>query len=548
MKKLIISIMFVLLLSSVMVFEGTSNDVFASTSTKSTSGEELTPKLDTNVGKFGYVDKKGKWIIDPQFMEAKDFSDGLAIVRYVNDSEGPKIGYIDSKGKAAFKDRFYFGYDFKKGYAIVLTKGDKVSIINKKGKVVLKTDYYCYSPEPEVDGILAEICINPLYRGDLETKVGYITADLKVVKPMFDGGISYYTDPQSKECFLEGVHSEKTSDNKGTKLTRYLINTKMEPIKLSSDFIISIKEGMVLLKCDTYYAFVNSKGEIFDEIYDSSTGEKYKFDRAESFSEGHAVVQIDNLITDTYGQKVAGYGYINKDGSTFTEPVYLSASSFSGGLASVQLAPRSSYGMAILKSNGKYLVSPPTRTTIKISEKYKEYFTESLYTQGEYDYVMSEVKKIVNQVTNSNMNTQEKISALHKYVIDHARYGGNMYYDPTPKGLWYCHEAIGILKDGEGVCDAYSKLTGLLLTEAGIENVLVGGTVGKASHEWNLVKIDENYYHLDPTFNDGDKKYNYYLVSDIYLKSLKGVLKREWNYSDFPAASKGYYNDQPQSK
>ena len=44
--------------------------------------------------KEGYINKKGKWVIEPQFNEAGDFSEGLASVK-----KGKKYIFIDKSGK-----------------------------------------------------------------------------------------------------------------------------------------------------------------------------------------------------------------------------------------------------------------------------------------------------------------------------------------------------------------------------------------------------------------------------------------------------------------
>ena len=44
--------------------------------------------------KFGFMDKSGKVVVNPQFDRAFDFSDGLAVVVV-----GGKMGYIDKTGK-----------------------------------------------------------------------------------------------------------------------------------------------------------------------------------------------------------------------------------------------------------------------------------------------------------------------------------------------------------------------------------------------------------------------------------------------------------------
>jgi hypothetical protein len=44
-------------------------------------------------GKYGYIDKQGHFVVNPQFDEAGEFNDGLAAVRIGNDKTG-KYGYI----------------------------------------------------------------------------------------------------------------------------------------------------------------------------------------------------------------------------------------------------------------------------------------------------------------------------------------------------------------------------------------------------------------------------------------------------------------------
>lgn len=51
------------------------------------------PPQHVVTGKFGYIDKTGKLVVNPQFDYASDFADGLALVRIGDDKTG-KYGYI----------------------------------------------------------------------------------------------------------------------------------------------------------------------------------------------------------------------------------------------------------------------------------------------------------------------------------------------------------------------------------------------------------------------------------------------------------------------
>lgn len=63
---------------------------------------------------YGFVDKTGKIVIDFQFEDAKDFSDGLAVVK-VNG----KYGYIDKSGKMVIEPQFDYANSFKNGFALI---------------------------------------------------------------------------------------------------------------------------------------------------------------------------------------------------------------------------------------------------------------------------------------------------------------------------------------------------------------------------------------------------------------------------------------------
>ena len=56
---------------------------------------ELYPMPNEN-DEWGYVDRSGEWVIEPQFSNAYDFQDGIARVYEASDGS---YGYIDSNGK-----------------------------------------------------------------------------------------------------------------------------------------------------------------------------------------------------------------------------------------------------------------------------------------------------------------------------------------------------------------------------------------------------------------------------------------------------------------
>lgn len=81
-------------------------------------------------GLYGYIDKTGKMVIDPQFEWAVEFSENLAAVRI-----NGKYGFIDKSGKIVIQPKFDFVRSFSDGYAAVEIDG-RIKNIDKTGEYV----------------------------------------------------------------------------------------------------------------------------------------------------------------------------------------------------------------------------------------------------------------------------------------------------------------------------------------------------------------------------------------------------------------------------
>lgn len=92
-------------------------------------------------GKEGFVDKAGKWVIQPVFDAVGDFSEGLAIVRISN-----KRGFIDKTGKVVIEAQFNWAEPFSEGLARVSVgedygSGGKAGFIDTTGKAVIELQF-----------------------------------------------------------------------------------------------------------------------------------------------------------------------------------------------------------------------------------------------------------------------------------------------------------------------------------------------------------------------------------------------------------------------
>ncbi|MBD0310303.1 MAG: WG repeat-containing protein, partial [Microcoleus sp. T1-bin1] len=89
--------------------------------------------------KSGYIDKNGKFSIDPIFDEASDFKDGLAIVR-INE----KAGVIDKTRKYVIEPKFDDIDIFSEGLAAAVND-KKIGFIDKNGQLIIKPQFDTFS-------------------------------------------------------------------------------------------------------------------------------------------------------------------------------------------------------------------------------------------------------------------------------------------------------------------------------------------------------------------------------------------------------------------
>ena len=86
-------------------------------------------------GKFGYINKKGEYIIDLLYEDASPYFDGMAICK-----KDGKYGAINSYGNTSIEFEFDNISKFCGNYAIA-TKNNKMGIIDKGGKTIIDFEY-----------------------------------------------------------------------------------------------------------------------------------------------------------------------------------------------------------------------------------------------------------------------------------------------------------------------------------------------------------------------------------------------------------------------
>ena len=162
------------------------------------------------------------------------------------------------------------------------------------------------------------------------------------------------------------------------------------------------------------------------------------------------------------------------------------------------------------------------------------FIAEAAEAADDPNTVTGKVKALAKQAGEQAASSDyDKALWLHDWLIFNAD------YDESLK----MHAARGVLLDGTGVCESYALAYQMLLGEVGIPSIYVTGYARGELHAWNLVQLEDEWYHIDPTWDDpvggGNEGYGYFGLSD----QLMGR-DHDWSYQNyvFPAATGEKYN------
>lgn len=160
----------------------------------------------------------------------------------------------------------------------------------------------------------------------------------------------------------------------------------------------------------------------------------------------------------------------------------------------------------------KYMKITIGRNNIgKISINY-----EKLYSKEQIEFINKEVDKIVEELNlnSADLTDREKVKLIHDYIINLSKYSTENNDDKT---------AYGLLFNKTANCRGYTETTSILLNRAGIDTL----PISNGHHVWNLVKLNNKWYHLDVTWDDPVSSdgtdhliYDYYLINSEKLESL----------------------------
>lgn len=133
----------------------------------------------------------------------------------------------------------------------------------------------------------------------------------------------------------------------------------------------------------------------------------------------------------------------------------------------------------------------------------------------------------IKSLIRPGMSNYEKILTIHDDIVSNTTYT-----------LSTGSDCCTVLLERSGVCDGFSRTMWLLLRMCDIPcQIVIGHTT--EPHAWNLVKLNNSWYHLDATWDapiiaGTDRQlisHDYFMVSDEQISR-----DHSWDRSSFPAA------------
>ena len=151
----------------------------------------------------------------------------------------------------------------------------------------------------------------------------------------------------------------------------------------------------------------------------------------------------------------------------------------------------------------------------------------------EEKYVDREVEKIMEEMSARDLPEEERVRVVHDYVVQ------NLSYDSVHKSNINHHRkttAYHALKYHQAVCQGYAVLCYRLLKELGIHCRIVTGLFipdedteeAAERHAWLMVTVNGKDLYMDPTLDDVNSSYDWYLKSaedfdKDHIREIKGT-------------------------
>ena len=129
---------------------------------------------------------------------------------------------------------------------------------------------------------------------------------------------------------------------------------------------------------------------------------------------------------------------------------------------------------------------------------------------------------------------------IHDLLVEDTKYGFRKGDEGDGSAAY---SSYGALVENTAVCNGYAQAMKLLCDLSGLECRMVVGKADGENHAWNLVKLDDSWYHVDVTWDDPKPDdpdrvfYHYFNVDDDMI-----AIDHTWDADAYPKADSEAYN------
>ncbi|MBQ7239757.1 MAG: WG repeat-containing protein [Bacteroidales bacterium] len=278
-------------------------------------------------GLWGYIDRTGKMVIEPQFLNAETFSEGKAPV-CVEVNRVRKWGFIDEKGEMVFEPQFERASSFSEGLAAVLV--DSLwGYIDHHGELVIEPKFGCVGPFHYGRAYFK----NDYYFGFINRK-----GDI-VIEPQFDMVEDFYDGLAAVRVGLCSIGKYGYIDTTG--------NWAILPM---AENALSFRNGIgVLQALNHQVVFFNTEGKILDsDKYGKNVRDANLMPMLPSATDSMTYVpsneEMHQNLLSLYARREGGvyrifenqlWGFADSLKNIIAEPQFFSVSPFRNGLSKV---------------------------------------------------------------------------------------------------------------------------------------------------------------------------------------------------------------------
>lgn len=294
------------------------------------------------VAKWGFIDSRGKWLLEPQFETASNFSDGLSCVRVgigsddISEQDKPKSwGYINSAGKFVIEPVYGYASQFSEKLASVrqlaIVGGGQKQAFSETSRHFDKAGVERPSAGPGLSRDLRQGGNLSAKLDDRESVSDSTISELTNQPPVGESCAGDTQEPELRVVYsVINTLGEIQFSNPNAELAEpysnglSLLAGKASYMDAKGQIVIdgkdfsearSFSDGLACVKVAATgkYGFIDKRGRLVIPA---------NFERAGDFSEGLAPVLVNKL-----------WGFIDRSGKTVIPPRYLSVRPFSDGLA-----------------------------------------------------------------------------------------------------------------------------------------------------------------------------------------------------------------------